>query len=373
MVDLSMQSGVVRAAPLKGRVHNFFASFAPEWRYARIVLLGLALWYLTAMVAHLYLGAGSRTSMADTKWLNADVWQRLAEFMFVLGIVRFVQFRKRTKDISLFKAMAQAVKPRPTALLRWVLWACLAIASFAIFLSNIMSLKTTIPEFIPFYFDNAAKSFDRFIFFGHDAWELVAPLYQVPGLVRLIDTLYSVIWAVVLSGCWFYCFSSKAMDRTRRYQFCLALIILFVGGGNFLAIIFSSVGPIYYQEYVGGSDFVGLSHHLAEIGHNVPLMAVQVQERLLNMSQDAASPINGISAVPSMHIGTTCLILLLFWRTPLARMVTLVFAVFIAVGSVLLGWHYALDGLMAVPLAILSWRAAGWILRKYASETKAKI
>ncbi len=334
------------------------------------MLLGLALWYLTALILHLFLGAGSRTSMADTKWFDAVVAVRLAGFLSVLALVRFIQFRRRTKDMPMFKAIGRAIRPRPAALVRWGLWACLAIASYIIYLSNVMSIKTTIPELVPFYFDDAAKNFDRLLFFGHDAWELVSPLYQLPGIVRLIDMLYSVIWGVVISGSWFYCFSSRAMDVSRRYQFCLAMIILYVFAGNFLAIIFSSVGPVYYQDFVGGTDFVGLTDQLSGIGNEVPLIATNLQEKLLVLSQDAVNPISGISAVPSMHIGTTSLLLMLFWRSPAARMVSMAFAGIIAIGSVLLGWHYALDGIMAVPLAFLAWRISGWILRKYAGEAQ---
>lgn len=349
----------------------FFAPLAGEWRYGRVVLLALVLWYLTAQILHLYLGTGSRTSMADTKWINKDVLLRLAQFLFILAIVRTIQFGKRKGDVPLLKAVVKAARPRPAALLRWAILALVSLLGFAVFLSNIMSIKTTIPEFVPFYFDGTAMAIDRALFFGRDGWQVLAPLYEFKGIIRLIDILYSVIWAVILGGSWFYCCTSKAMDGVRRYQFCLALIILFVIGGNFLATVFSSVGPVYYAHFFGGQDYAGLTDELARIGSNVPLMAVEVQERLLALSQDSVNPINGISAVPSMHVGTTVLMLILFWQAPLARMVTLVFTGFIFIGSIILGWHYAIDGLAAVPIAILCWYLAGWCLRRFAGRPES--
>ena len=366
MVDLSLQAGEPNVASFGARVQAFFKPLAPEWRYGRIIFVALILWYLSAQIIHIYLGGNSRTSMADTKWLNIDVLVRLFEFMVVLGIVRFIQLRKRVQNTSFLRSLATGLKPRPMDILRWILWSVVCLIAFAVFLSNIMSIKTTIPEFVPFYFDPIAMKIDRALFFGHDAWEIVAPIYKIQGIVILTDLLYAVVWPIILAGCWYYSFTSKAMDIHRRYQFSLAIILAFIIGGNILAIVFSSVGPIYFETYYGSDHFAQIGQELGNIGKEVPLHATKLQARLLEFANDPDNPINGISAVPSMHIATTVLMLTLFWRTPLARMVTFVFTVFIGIGSIMMGWHYAIDGLFAIPIAIGCWYLAGWILHKYA-------
>jgi hypothetical protein len=40
------------------------------------------------------------------------------------------------------------------------------------------------------------------------------------------------------------------------------------------------------------------------------------------------------------------------------------FAAFILIGSVLLGWHYAVDGYVAIAMTWVIWRVVGWSLNQ---------
>jgi membrane-associated phospholipid phosphatase len=40
-----------------------------------------------------------------------------------------------------------------------------------------------------------------------------------------------------------------------------------------------------------------------------------------------------------------------------------IFASLIMVGSVMLAWHYAVDGYAGILIAILCWKASGWLIR----------
>lgn len=68
----------------------------------------------------------------------------------------------------------------------------------------------------------------------------------------------------------------------------------------------------------------------------------------------------GISAMPSMHNASAVLFALAFW--PVSRTVGLLFAAYavvILIGSVHLGWHYAVDGYAAVAITLAAWWIAG--------------
>jgi membrane-associated phospholipid phosphatase len=68
----------------------------------------------------------------------------------------------------------------------------------------------------------------------------------------------------------------------------------------------------------------------------------------------------GISAMPSMHVAATVLCAMVGWQ--LNRAVGLILALFAAIiqlGSVHLGWHYAVDGYLSALFTFLIWKWMG--------------
>jgi membrane-associated phospholipid phosphatase len=77
----------------------------------------------------------------------------------------------------------------------------------------------------------------------------------------------------------------------------------------------------------------------------------------------------GISAFPSMHVAMAVLFAL--YATRRSRLVGLLmwaFAAIIMVGSVILGWHYAVDGYASVLISIAIWKACGHFLARFAPD-----
>ncbi len=92
----------------------------------------------------------------------------------------------------------------------------------------------------------------------------------------------------------------------------------------------------------------------------------QLQSYLWQAYSNRSSDIGaGISAMPSMHISSSVLLAigafkvnkkigLLFW----------LFTLIIMIASVHLGWHYAVDGYVAIVVTLLTWRFAKFILKR---------
>ena len=77
--------------------------------------------------------------------------------------------------------------------------------------------------------------------------------------------------------------------------------------------------------------------------------------------ETGTGPINGISAMPFMHVGTSVLFAMLGFASGqrwVGWLLTL-FAALIFVGSVHLGGRYAIDGYAGAAVAIFGWWAAG--------------
>ena len=96
--------------------------------------------------------------------------------------------------------------------------------------------------------------------------------------------------------------------------------------------------------------------HLNNVSEISPVWALQVQEDLwAGYMNDGV--LAGISAMPSMHVATAVLMALYAWtHARWAGFVMAVFAILIMLGSVHLGWHYAVDGYVGALIAWIAWR-----------------
>jgi hypothetical protein len=155
-------------------------------------------------------------------------------------------------------------------------------------------------------------------------------------------------------------------DRTR---FLLAFMLTWALGGGLLAMLFSSAGPCFYADLYPGapnpygplSDYVG-SIHTALGGHVSGLQRV-VWKAYATNDQDV---IAGISAMPSMHNATSLLFALAAWRANRAAGIAMsVFAGLVFLGSVHLGWHYAIDAYFGWLVALACWWGAGVAARRW--------
>ncbi|HSM60039.1 MAG TPA: phosphatase PAP2 family protein [Longimicrobiales bacterium] len=149
---------------------------------------------------------------------------------------------------------------------------------------------------------------------------------------------------------------------TLRARFFLTYTALWALLGTWLAVAFSSAGPVYFDEVTGSpGGFEPLLAYLEDLHTRAPLMALEVQRLLWDGHVGLAeSPVEGISAMPSMHVAIPILLAITAYRVhralglAMSAYVLLVFA-----GSVHLAWHYAVDGYAASLLVPLVWVGAG--------------
>ena len=91
-----------------------------------------------------------------------------------------------------------------------------------------------------------------------------------------------------------------------------------------------------------------------------PVWALSVQEMLIDGYMNDG-PVKGISAMPSMHVASTVMMTLYaFSVSRIWGWVMTAFTAVILVGSVQLGWHYAIDGYVSIVVAL----GCYWVARK---------
>src|SRR5690606_20782446 len=118
--------------------------------------------------------------------------------------------------------------------------------------------------------------------------------------------------------------------------------------GTVLALAMASVGPIYYDQFLGGNRFHGLSVALDGVEYSY---IVRDYAQYLLAIYEAGTPDlgGGISAMPSVHVGIV--VLNAFFLSSLRWWLGIIgwaFAAMILYGSVYTGWHYAADGYVSI-------------------------
>ncbi len=236
---------------------------------------------------------------------------------------------------------------------------------FPLFISAYTSFKTLIPVINPYGWDIALAEVDRVLHGGLHPWQLLHPVIGHPPVTWAINAVYH-LWFFVLFGLLFWqAFCLR--DRLLRMQFLLSFLLVWCVAGTLAAVYLSSAGPVYYGRITGAEDiYQPLMAYLQEVNEVWPVPALSVQEMLWSAYDGGTSGLgSGISAMPSMHMATAFLFALLGWRSHRVLGIALsVFALFIFLGSVHLGWHYAIDSYLAIAIAAAIWLAVGAVLKR---------
>ena len=227
------------------------------------------------------------------------------------------------------------------------------------FISVVSSVKRLIAFMNPFDWDARFAELDRLLHGGIHPWELLHPLLAHPYVTAAVSELYSFPWffAVALLQFWLIFTRHEA-----RHRLILTNLLCWILLGNLAATLFSSAGPVYYAHFVPGPDpYAELMAHLAGINAIIPLSALESQDYLWSMYQSGqVLPGTGISAMPSMHLSMATLMVLA--ARHIGRRTTILawaYLVFLQLGSVYLGWHYAIDGYASTAATFTIWWALG--------------
>jgi hypothetical protein len=193
--------------------------------------------------------------------------------------------------------------------------------------------------------------------------EILQPLLGYPLITAAINGVYH-LWFLLMFGVFLWQSGSLTRPHTRM-QFFLTFILIWAILGNFLAILLSSAGPVYYARVTGlASPFQPLMDYLYAADKIVPVMALDVQEQLWgSYARNGLATLGGITAMPSMHVATSLSFALVGYahNRKLGHLL-LAFTFIVQIGSVHLGWHYAIDGYVAAIGTLLVWWCVGRFL-----------
>lgn len=231
----------------------------------------------------------------------------------------------------------------------------MVIAVF-LFMYDFAVVKANISTFQPFAWDQTLDRWDAALHFGFRPWELLQPLVGYPAVTFLLNLNYNA-WFLTMNLFMVY-YAFLAAPGQRRTRFFLAFMFIWIIGGGLLATMFSSGGPCFFgagRLGLSPDPYAALMAYLRHANELVPIWSVSTQDMLWSL-RDEQSALGGVSAMPSMHNATALLFILASASFPLwVRLGVIAHGVLVFIGSVHLGWHYAVDAYLAWGVTLLVW------------------
>jgi membrane-associated phospholipid phosphatase len=228
--------------------------------------------------------------------------------------------------------------------------ALLVVSVVVPFQSSYQALKQAMGPVVGFPLDTVLARIDETLH-GGPAWRLLSGLFRFPEAIRWIDRLY-MAWfpALLLIVVWLSWTSRRAL----RARALIALILTWIVGGTAAAWALASAGPCYsqavaYRELVARLDGLG-----------IPLWARSNQHAIWDaLATHQWLFFGGVSAMPSMHVALAVWMAIVLWhRSRLLGVLMTIYALAVQLGSIVLAWHYAVDGYAGAAVAWACWHAA---------------
>lgn len=245
------------------------------------------------------------------------------------------------------------------------------VVLMAVVLVAFAQLKNLIPVLNPYSWDEFFMALDRSLHLGEHPYIYAHAIlgwdYAISFFTGIYNLWLFMMYFLLLVACF------MRPESLLRMQYLVAFLLTWAVGGNLLATVFSSAGPVYYSSLGLGDTFAGLTDTLKQHAATGGLSVVDTQALLWSF-HTADRPLNTISAFPSMHVASSVLMAIFVAQlSRLAGILMWTFAGGIMIGSVLLAWHYAVDGYAGALIALAAWHFSGWIVRSVYGKPMARM
>lgn len=299
--------------------------------------------------------AGTVAGVAFLRWRGLSVDRVAVEYTvppLVVPIAKALAIGVLLQ--ALYRAAASRALPREylrrVASWPWLLLTLRIAAACVLFTFTYFWMKVSVPLVNWTLWDAGLWRLDRLLHFGVSPSIFLTQLVDGTLLAGVLERWYG--WWVVsmMLGLGFFCALPDALERRR---FLLATVLLWLlGAWAYTAL--PAVGPIYTHPDVWQdleTDMPGARGAQAMLWENYQRVVRGRTEPLRRFN-----PTRGVAALPSLHVAGHWLLML--WAYRAARPLFVLFALgtlLTFLGSIVTGWHYAVDGYAGILLAQSVW------------------
>ena len=253
---------------------------------------------------------------------------------------------------------------------RWERDRGLSLIALPFLLATLISAFNAFKQFIlvksTFRFDALFEQWDHILFLGHDPWQVTHALFGSLAATSFLDHVYHAWFSLMPLGVLLCAWQSKSTWRLRT-QFLLSYIGVWILLGSILAWFLPAAGPVFVPALVGPSPtYSDLHAALMQTDAHNSLESIALQQMLLGSHTQTKMAMGvGISAMPSVHNALAILYCLTTFA--INRKLGILFGLYafaIWIGSIHLGWHYAVDGVASLILMIGLWKLTGLVAER---------
>ncbi len=328
------------------------------------VITGITVFYALAVGLTLALGTDHGTLMLFSYMRLTAQSSALFFCVFVGLLFGYIIAIKRPE--RLVPALAAGLRDTVFSGKR-LLQAIPVLLIFPIFFAIFSSFKYQIPELMPFIFDPFFVAADGFIHGGRQPWEILQPVIGFAVMTFIIGCVYKFWFLTKFCVLYWQAFSTS--QPMVRAQFFIATLLTWIINGSLFALLFSSAGPVFFDRLYpdAANPYHDLMAYLRAVNEVLPVWDLPVQEFLWQKYTDNSfATFAGISAFPSIHVSYAFLFLLAARHYGRAYSVFFTaFFIFTLIGSIHLGWHYAIDGYFGILTTWLIWIWSGRLVRRF--------
>lgn len=279
-----------------------------------------------------------------------DIKMAILLFLFLLIVAIFVAFKKfiNKEDRYIFGRTWRKAMLKDYFSFQHIYDFIRVTISLKLVLMIYCNIKQAIPRMNSYIADSTLLEIDKILHFGVNPIKLIVDVLGSSSVISiLMDKLY-VFWYIIKMPV--LVLFILLPQRKLSERFFGAYFLLWIFGGLF-AVVAPSLGPVYvYREWFDGvAKPIASQLQYQLISHYV--------QAINNPDQYSAFIYEGVAAFPSLHVGVVVLFALFLSQVkPWLGYLMGVYAIIIQLGSVFLGWHYAVDGYFASILAFLLYR-----------------
>ena len=210
------------------------------------------------------------------------------------------------------------------------------------------SIKLVLPIYHPLLYDRQLWEIDSAMFGGYSPVVFVLSVFSNPGSLRFFDFAYANIFFFSLQFSFMYFLSHPSRRIRMAYaDGSMALWCL----GAWLYLLVPSLGPAYVFPDV----WLAYRDALPETNRFHRLLIMNYQG-VLDLKAGISAPLTffyGVAAFPSLHVALQTFIFVWMRRLWISAQVLFgIFTLLILLGSMITGWHYLIDGLAGMVMAV---------------------